>query len=119
MADPQCYHLYPQYDYTAQPIGYIKDSVRQAAPHCDHKALHSHDVRSPVSDVDFQNEASAYGMPGFPGDTNNDWVVVTEKGTKNDEESGKRLKTLQTHFWLRHLTGCYLLSHKGSLGSTS
>ena len=28
------------------------------------KRLHSHDVRPPVSEVDFQNEVSAYGFPG-------------------------------------------------------
>ncbi len=29
------------------------------------KRLHSHDVRPPVSDVDFQNEVSGYGFEGF------------------------------------------------------
>lgn len=28
------------------------------------KRLHSHDVRPPVSEVDFQNEVSGYGFPG-------------------------------------------------------
>lgn len=28
------------------------------------KRLHSHDVRPPISEVDFQNEVSAYGFPG-------------------------------------------------------
>jgi dolichyl-phosphate-mannose-protein mannosyltransferase len=34
------------------------------------KRLHSHDVRPPVSEVDWQNEVSAYGYPGFDGDAN-------------------------------------------------
>ena len=34
------------------------------------KRLHSHDVRPPVTEVDWQNEVSAYGYPGFEGDAN-------------------------------------------------
>ena len=80
------------------------------------KALHSHDVRPPVSDVDFQNEVSAYGMAGFQGDMNDDWYVEIEKGDNRDRESSSRLRTLRTHFRLRHaLTGCYLFSHKVKL----
>lgn len=77
------------------------------------KHLHSHDFRPPVSDVDFQNEVSAYGMPGFAGDANDDWWVEIVHGDKRDHESGKRLRTIRTTFRLRHaLTGCYLFSHK-------
>jgi dolichyl-phosphate-mannose-protein mannosyltransferase len=80
------------------------------------KHLHSHDIRPPVSDVDFQNEVSGYGMPGFVGDANDDWYFEIEHGDKRDRESSKRLKTLRTHFRLRHvLTGCYLFSHKVKL----
>jgi dolichyl-phosphate-mannose-protein mannosyltransferase len=39
------------------------------------KHLHSHDVRPPVSEVDFQNEVSGYGFEGFEGDVNDNWVV--------------------------------------------
>ncbi|KAG0696146.1 MIR motif-containing protein [Suillus ampliporus] len=71
------------------------------------KALHSHDVRLPVSDVDFQNEVSGYGMAGFICDINNNG---------SDEESSMRLRMLRMHFKLRHLnTGCYLFSHKVKL----
>lgn len=77
------------------------------------KRLHSHDVRPPVSDVDFQNEVSAYGFPGFAGDANDDWIVEIEKGDSRDRHSSKRLRTLRTEFRLKHaLTGCYLFSHK-------
>jgi len=80
------------------------------------KNLHSHDFRPPVSEVDFQNEVSAYGLPGFAGDMNDDWVVEIEKGSKLDSESGLRVRTLGTQFRLRHaLTGCYLFSHKVKL----
>lgn len=80
------------------------------------KALHSHDFRAPVSEVDFQNEVSAYGMPDFAGDMNDDWIVEIYEGSKKDPESKKRLRTLRTHFRLRHaLQGCYLFSHKVKL----
>jgi dolichyl-phosphate-mannose-protein mannosyltransferase len=39
------------------------------------KRLHSHDVRPPISEVDWQNEVSAYGFPGFDGDANDYFVV--------------------------------------------
>ncbi|KAI0075395.1 glycosyltransferase family 39 protein [Panus rudis PR-1116 ss-1] len=80
------------------------------------KCLHSHEIRPPVSDVDFQNEVSGYGMPGFEGDANDDWIVEIYEGSKKDPESSKRLRTLRSHFRLKHvLTGCYLFSHKVKL----
>ncbi|KAJ7367532.1 glycosyltransferase family 39 protein [Mycena albidolilacea] len=96
---------------------YITDKMRVKIEHIStFKRLHSHDVRPPVSDVDFQNEVSAYGMAGFEGDANDDWWVEIVHGDKRDRESGKRLRTLRTQFRLRHaLTGCYLFSHKVKL----
>ena len=80
------------------------------------KRLHSHDYRPPISDVDFQNEVSAYGAPGFTGDANDNWIVEVEEGDLSDMESWRRLRTIRTHFRLRHaLTGCYLFSHKVKL----
>jgi dolichyl-phosphate-mannose-protein mannosyltransferase len=80
------------------------------------KHLHSHDVRPPVSEVDFQNEVSAYGMSGYAGDANDHWIVEIERGDRRDKESFKRLRTLNTVFRLKHpLTGCYLFSHKVKL----
>jgi dolichyl-phosphate-mannose-protein mannosyltransferase len=101
-------------DWQSQPLELLKPHVRIKLRHIEtDKALHSHDVRPPVSDVDFQNEVSAYGMAGFVGDANDDWYLEIAKGDKRDKESGKRLRTLRTHFRLRHaLTGCYLFSHK-------
>ncbi|KAG2108540.1 glycosyltransferase family 39 protein [Suillus cothurnatus] len=108
---------YEQYDYEHKPIVYIDHGSRIKLRHIvTDKALHSHEVRPPISDVDFQNEVSAYGMAGFVGDINDDWVVEIEKGDSSDKESSKRLRTLRTHFKLRHLnTGCYLFSHKVKL----
>ncbi|KAF9027092.1 glycosyltransferase family 39 protein [Hymenopellis radicata] len=104
-------------DWTAEPIHYVSNGAKIRLRHIStEKALHSHDVRPPVSDVDFQNEVSAYGMTGFEGDINDDWIVEIEHGDKRDTESSKRLRTLRTHFRLRHpLTGCYLFSHKVKL----
>src|SRR5271169_5766778 len=43
------------------------------------KRLHSHDVRPPVTDVDWQNEVSGYGFPGFEGDANDFFRVEIVK----------------------------------------
>ncbi|KAI9631780.1 putative Dolichyl-phosphate-mannose--protein mannosyltransferase 2 [Dioszegia hungarica] len=83
------------------------------------KRLHSHDFRPPVSEVDFQNEVSGYGFPGFAGDANDDFVVEIAPKTKGgrwDWAAKHRLRTLRTQFRLRHaLSGCYLFSHKTKL----
>ncbi|KAI0686412.1 Dolichyl-phosphate-mannose-protein mannosyltransferase-domain-containing protein [Cytidiella melzeri] len=89
--------------------------IKLRHPSTEH-SLHSHDFRPPISDVDFQQEVSGYGMAGFVGDANDDWIVEIVKGDTRDTESWKRLKTLKTQFRLRHvLTGCYLFSHKVKL----
>jgi dolichyl-phosphate-mannose-protein mannosyltransferase len=45
------------------------------------KHLHSHDVRPPVSDVDFQQEVSGYGFEGFEGDANDNFILeIDEEG---------------------------------------
>jgi dolichyl-phosphate-mannose-protein mannosyltransferase len=105
------------FDYENSPLEYITPGMRIKFRHiATEKHLHSHDIRPPVSDVEFQNEVSAYGMPGFAGDANDDWIVEIERGDKRDRESKKRLRTLRTIFRLRHaLTGCYLFSHKVKL----
>ncbi|KAF5372032.1 hypothetical protein D9615_008125 [Tricholomella constricta] len=106
-----------EFDWTTEPLSYITSGTRIKLQHiATEKHLHSHDIRPPVSDVDFQNEVSAYGMPGFAGDANDDWYVEIERGDRRDKESSKRLRTLRTVFRLRHsLTGCYLFSHKVKL----
>lgn len=107
----------PYTAWTFQPFEYVRTGDRIKLRHIstDH-SLHSHDYRPPVSDVDFQQEVSAYGMTGFVGDANDDWIVEIHKGDKRDVESWKRLKTLKTQFRLRHvMSGCYLFSHKVKL----
>jgi len=105
------------FDWENSPLEYITPGTRIKMRHIStEKHLHSHEVRPPVSDVDFQNEVSGYGMPGFAGDANDDWFFEIERGDSRDKESAKRLRTLRTIFRLRHaLTGCYLFSHKVKL----
>ncbi|CAI2164674.1 4828_t:CDS:10 [Funneliformis geosporum] len=80
------------------------------------KRLHSHDVRPPVTDVEYQNEVSAYGYQGFEGDANDFWRVQIAEHDKSDPESKERLRTLHTKFRLQHtITGCYLFSHSVKL----
>ncbi|KAL0575523.1 Dolichyl-phosphate-mannose--protein mannosyltransferase 1 [Marasmius crinis-equi] len=104
-------------DWANTPLQWITPGMRIRLRHlATDKNLHSHDVRPPVSDVDFQNEVSGYGFAGFDGDGNDDWFVEIDQGDKRDKESSKRLRTLRTTFRLRHaLTGCYLFSHKVKL----
>jgi len=107
----------PFVDWATQPLTWITSGTRVKLRHITtEKCLHSHDHRPPVSDVDFQNEVSGYGIPGFVGDANDEWVVEIVKGTRKDKESSKRLRTLTTQFRLRHpYQGCYLYSHKVKL----
>lgn len=83
------------------------------------KKLHSHDVRASVTEVDYQNEVSAYGFDGFHGDANDHFTIEIDAGetdTGNGKIARERLQTLRTKFRLRHvLTGCYLFSHKVKL----
>lgn len=108
---------HPETDWMDEPLTYITHNMRVKLRHVStDKCLHSHDYRPPVSDVDFQNEVSGYGVPGYTGDVNDHWIVEIEKGDKRDRESWKRMRTLRTHFRLRHeFTGCYLFSHKVKL----
>jgi len=48
------------------------------------KHLHSHDVRPPVSEVDFQQEVSGYGFDGFEGDANDNFILeIDEEGERD------------------------------------
>jgi dolichyl-phosphate-mannose-protein mannosyltransferase len=79
------------------------------------RAHHSHDHRPPASEVDFQNEVSGYGFPGFAGDPNDNFIIEIEYGDKHDRESFKRLKTLRAKFRLRHqLLGVFCFRIKSS-----
>ncbi|TGJ83354.1 hypothetical protein E0Z10_g5421 [Xylaria hypoxylon] len=81
-----------------------------------HRRLHSHDVRPPVSEQEWQNEVSAYGYEGFPGDANDLFRVEIVKKQSASGEARQRLRTLETKFRLVHvMTGCVLFSHKVKL----
>ncbi|WWC88890.1 uncharacterized protein L201_003805 [Kwoniella dendrophila CBS 6074] len=107
------------YPWDELPIEYVLTGTKIRLEHViTEKRLHSHDVRPPVSEVDFQNEVSGYGFPGFAGDANDDFVVEIAKQTRGrrDRTARHRLKSLRSQFRLRHaLTGCYLFSHKVKL----
>lgn len=81
-----------------------------------HRRLHSHDVRPPVTEADWQNEVSAYGYEGFEGDANDLFRVEIIKSMSDGTEAQRRLRTIQTKFKLVHImTGCVLFSHKVKL----
>ena len=80
------------------------------------RRLHSHDVRPPVTEADWQNEVSAYGYEGFEGDANDLFRVEIVKSMSDGAEAQTRLRTIQTKFRLVHImTGCALFSHKVKL----
>ncbi|PKS12088.1 hypothetical protein jhhlp_001384, partial [Lomentospora prolificans] len=81
-----------------------------------HRRLHSHDVRPPVTEADWQNEVSAYGYEGFEGDANDYFRVEIVKSKSTGAIAKERLRTIQTKFKLVHvMTGCVLFSHKVKL----
>lgn len=55
----------------------------------------------------------------FAGDANDDFIVeITPetRGGKDKRKARERIRTLRSHFRLRHvMTGCYLFSHKVKL----
>ena len=80
------------------------------------RRLHSHDVRPPVTEAEWQNEVSAYGYEGFEGDANDLFRVEIVKSMSDGAEAKTRLRTIQTKFKLVHImTGCVLFSHKVKL----
>ncbi|ORY27894.1 Dolichyl-phosphate-mannose-protein mannosyltransferase-domain-containing protein [Naematelia encephala] len=107
------------YPWDELPLEYILTGTKIRLEHIPtEKKLHSHDIRPPVSDVDFQNEVSGYGFPGFGGDANDDFIVEIAPKTRGarDRQARHRLRTLRSEFRLRHaLSGCYLFSHKVKL----
>ncbi|KAI9652582.1 MAG: hypothetical protein M1831_006686 [Alyxoria varia] len=80
------------------------------------RRLHSHDVRAPVTEAEWQQEVSAYGYDGFEGDANDFFKVEIIKSLSDGQEAKKRVRTIQTKFRLVHImTGCALFSHKVKL----
>jgi dolichyl-phosphate-mannose-protein mannosyltransferase len=81
-----------------------------------HRRLHSHDVRPPVTEADWQNEVSAYGYEGFDGDANDFFRVEIVKKKSRGAVAKTRVRTIETKFRLVHvMTGCVLFSHKVKL----
>ena len=70
-------------------------------------------MRPPVSEVDWQNEVSGYGFPGFEGDAN-DWFrveIIKPKSVKG--VARERVRAIDTKFRLVHvMSGCSLFSHR-------
>jgi len=80
------------------------------------RRLHSHDVRPPITEAEWQNEVSAYGYEGFEGDANDLFRVEIVKSLSESPEAKLRVRTIQTKFKLVHImTGCVLFSHKVKL----
>ncbi|KAK2817677.1 hypothetical protein FQN49_007969, partial [Arthroderma sp. PD_2] len=80
------------------------------------RRLHSHDVRPPVTEADWQFEVSAYGYEGFEGDANDLFRVEIVGSMSDGVEAQKRLRTIESKFKLVHvMTGCVLFSHKVKL----
>jgi dolichyl-phosphate-mannose-protein mannosyltransferase len=96
---------------------YIKDGDIIRLYHLPtHRRLHSHDVRPPVSEAEWQNEVSAYGYEGFGGDANDMFRVEIVKKQSIGSIGKERLRTIQSKFRLVHImTGCVLFSHKVKL----
>lgn len=99
------------------PPSFIKDGDTIKLYHITtNRRLHSHDVRPPVTEADWQNEVSAYGYEGFEGDANDYFRVEIIKKMSDGEEAKNRVRTIQTKFKLVHImTGCVLFSHKVKL----
>jgi dolichyl-phosphate-mannose-protein mannosyltransferase len=75
----------PETPYNASaPISIENGAVLRLMHQITEKRLHSHDVRPPVSDQEWQNEVSGYGFAGFEGDANDFFRVeiVKDKSTK-------------------------------------
>jgi len=70
------------------------------------KHLHSHQEHPPPVSQGNYREVTAYGLPGFPGDANDDWLVQPIDGST---------LVAASPFRLQHLTGCFLSSQHVSL----
>ena len=100
-----------------RPAAWVEDgSIVRLYHVTTHRRIHSHDVRAPVTEADWQNEVSAYGYEGFEGDANDLFKVEIVKSMSDGAIAKTRLRTIQTKFKLVHLmTGCLLFSHKVKL----
>ncbi|KAF8475581.1 dolichyl-phosphate-mannose-protein mannosyltransferase 1 [Kalaharituber pfeilii] len=104
------------FDEVSPPI-FIQDGARIRLYHvATDRRLHSHDLRPPITEADWQNEVSAYGHKGFTGDANDVFRVEIIKHMSDGPIAKERLRAIQTKFKLVHtMTGCVLFSHKVKL----
>ncbi|ORY76622.1 Dolichyl-phosphate-mannose-protein mannosyltransferase-domain-containing protein [Protomyces lactucae-debilis] len=80
------------------------------------KRLHSHDVKPIVTEVDWQNEVSAYGFDGFDGDANDYFKLEIVPEYTEAGEARVNLTAIRSRFRLIHvMTGGALFSHKVKL----
>ncbi|KFZ06161.1 hypothetical protein V501_07659 [Pseudogymnoascus sp. VKM F-4519 (FW-2642)] len=102
---------------TISPPAFLKDNDVIKLFHIPtNRRLHSHDVRPPVTEADWQNEVSAYGYEGFEGDANDFFRIEIVKTKSEGDLAKERVRTIQTKFRLIHvMTGCALFSHKVKL----
>ncbi|KAK9472052.1 Dolichyl-phosphate-mannose-protein mannosyltransferase-domain-containing protein [Dipodascopsis tothii] len=106
-------------DYRAAAPIYLEDgSVIKLKHVATHRRLHSHDIRPPVTEAEWQQEVSAYGYEEFAGDANDFFRVEIVESKSKKGLARERVRTIETKFKLVHvLSGCSLFSHKVKLPS--
>jgi dolichyl-phosphate-mannose-protein mannosyltransferase len=65
----------PSDKLTIAPVFIEDGAVVRLFHNLTERRLHSHDVKAPVTQNDWQFEVSAYGYAGFEGDAN-DWFRI-------------------------------------------
>ncbi|KJY02297.1 dolichyl-phosphate-mannose-protein mannosyltransferase [Zymoseptoria brevis] len=101
---------------TLKPEWIVDGSILKLYHLTTDRRVHSHDVRPPVTEADWQNEVSAYGYKGFAGDANDLFRVEIQKKMSDGAVAKERLRTIETKFRLIHImSGCALFSHKVKL----
>lgn len=99
-----------------QPVTFGNSTVIRLQHAITKKFLHSHGVQAPISDAEWQQEVSAYGAMGYPGDLNDLWLVEVVKEASEPGDSVQRWQAISSIVRFRHvLSGCYLFSHRKRL----
>ena len=99
-----------------EPVPIVDGTILRLYHIVTDRRLHSHDVRPPVSEAEWQNEVSAYGYEGFEGDANDFFRVEIIKSMSDGSAAKTRIRTIESKFRLIHvMTGCALFSHKVKL----
>ncbi|ODV79111.1 glycosyltransferase family 39 protein [Suhomyces tanzawaensis NRRL Y-17324] len=95
----------------------LTDGVKIRLVHVNSgRRLHSHDEKPPVSERDWQKEASCYGYEGFEGDANDDFIVEIVDYRSEAGDAQNNVLALKTIFRLKHaMSGNYLFSSEVKL----